>query len=121
MRRHYRRRLEPKLRAQAGDAVAIALWKAIGILEAHELSPEELAAEAGLDPQKAARRTRKRAADRLERLDGPVRSLPERMMHDRGLLPRPLEPPGCAGGPGRAHPEIALRRMRIQARSRKAR
>jgi|FaiFalDrversion3_1042247.scaffolds.fasta_scaffold31363_2 hypothetical protein len=82
MPRHYRRRLEPKLRAQAGDAVAIALWKAIGILEAHELSPEELAAEAGLDPQKAARRTRKRAADRLERLDGPVRSLPERMIGD---------------------------------------
>jgi hypothetical protein len=46
------------------------------------LSPEELAAEAGLDPQEAARRTRERAAHRLERLDEPARSLAERMIED---------------------------------------
>ena len=78
----YRRLLEPELPAQAGDTVAIALREAIGILEAHGLSPEELAAEAGLDPQEAARRTRERAADRLERLDEPARSLAERMIED---------------------------------------
>jgi tetratricopeptide (TPR) repeat protein len=78
----YRRLLEPELPAQAGDTVAIALREAIGILEAHGLSPEELAAEAGLDPQEAARRTRERAAHRLERLDEPARSLAERMIED---------------------------------------
>jgi tetratricopeptide (TPR) repeat protein len=78
----YRRLLEPELRAQAGDTVAIALREAIGILDERGLSPEELAAEAGLDPQKAARRTRERAAHRLERLDEPARSLAERMIED---------------------------------------
>ena len=82
MSQDYRRLLEPELPAQAGDTVAIALREAIGILEAHGLSPEELAAEAGLDPQEAARRTRERAADRLERLDEPARSLAERMIED---------------------------------------
>jgi hypothetical protein len=82
MRQDYRQLLEPELRAQAGDTVAIALREAIGILEAHGLSPEELAAEAGLDPQEAARRTRERAAHRLERLDEPARSLAERMIED---------------------------------------
>jgi len=78
----YRQLLEPELRAQAGDAVAIALREAIGILDESGLSPEELAAEAGLDPQEAARRTRERAAHRLERLDEPARSLAERMIED---------------------------------------
>jgi tetratricopeptide (TPR) repeat protein len=78
----YRRLLEPELRAQAGDTVAIALREAIGILDERGLSPEELAAEAGLDPQEAARRTRERAAHRLERLDEPARSLAERMIED---------------------------------------
>jgi tetratricopeptide (TPR) repeat protein len=82
MSQDYRRLLEPELRAQAGDTVAIVLREAIGILEAHGLSPEELAAEAGLDPQEAARRTRERAAHRLERLDEPARSLAERMIED---------------------------------------
>jgi hypothetical protein len=82
MRRDYRRLLEPELRAQAGDTVAIALREAIGILDERGLSPEELAAEAGLDPQEAARRTRERAAHRLERLDEPARSLAERMIED---------------------------------------
>jgi hypothetical protein len=82
MSQDYRRLLEPELRAQAGDTVAIALREAIGILEEHGLSPEELAAEAGLDPQEAARRTRERAAHRLERLDEPARSLAERMIED---------------------------------------
>jgi hypothetical protein len=82
MRRDYRRLLEPELRAQAGDTVAIALREAIGILDESGLSPEELAAEAGLDPQEAARRTRERAAHRLERLDEPARSLVERMIED---------------------------------------
>jgi len=78
----YRRLLEPELPAQAGDTVAIALREAIGILDERGLSPEELAAEAGLDPQEAARRTRERAAHRLERLDEPARSLAERMIED---------------------------------------
>ncbi|WP_448595408.1 tetratricopeptide repeat protein [Thermoflexus hugenholtzii] len=82
MSQDYRQLLEPELRAQAGDTVAIALREAIGILEAHGLSPEELAAEAELDPRQAARRTRKRAAHRLERLDEPARSLAERMIED---------------------------------------
>jgi hypothetical protein len=82
MSRDYRRLLEPELRAQAGDTVAIALREAIGILDESGLSPEELAAEAGLDPQEAARRTRERAAHRLERLDEPARSLAERMIED---------------------------------------
>jgi hypothetical protein len=82
MRRDYQKLLEPELPAQAGDTVAIALREAIGILEAHGLSPEELAAEAGLDPQEAARRTRERAAHRLERLDERARSLAERMIED---------------------------------------
>jgi tetratricopeptide (TPR) repeat protein len=78
----YRRLLEPELRAQAGDTVAIALREAIGILDESGLSPEELAAEAGLDPQEAARRTREWAAHRLERLDERARSLAERMIED---------------------------------------
>jgi hypothetical protein len=82
MRQDYRQLLEPELRAQAGDTVAIALREAIGILDERGLSPEELAAEAGLDPQEAARRTRERAAHRLERLDEPARSLAERMIED---------------------------------------
>jgi tetratricopeptide (TPR) repeat protein len=82
MSQDYQQLLEPELPAQAGDTVAIALREAIGILEAHGLSPEELAAEAGLDPQEAARRTRERAAHRLERLDEPARSLAERMIED---------------------------------------
>jgi hypothetical protein len=82
MSQDYRQLLEPELRAQAGDTVAIALREAIGILDERGLSPEELAAEAGLDPQKAARRTRERAAHRLERLDEPARSLAERMIED---------------------------------------
>jgi tetratricopeptide (TPR) repeat protein len=82
MSQDYRRLLEPELRAQAGDTVAIALREAIGILDERGLSPEELAAEAGLDPQKAARRTRERAAHRLRRLDEPARSLAERMIED---------------------------------------
>jgi len=78
----YRRLLEPELPAQAGDTVAIALREAIGILDERGLSPEELVAEAGLDPEQAARRTRERAAHRLERLDEPARSLAERMIED---------------------------------------
>jgi tetratricopeptide (TPR) repeat protein len=82
MRQDYRQLLEPELRAQAGETVAIALREAIGILDERGLSPEELAAEAGLDPQEAARRTRERAAHRLERLDERARSLAERMIED---------------------------------------
>jgi tetratricopeptide (TPR) repeat protein len=82
MRRDYRRLLEPELRGQAGDTVAIALREAIGILDESGLSPEELAAEAGLDPQKAARRVLDRAADRLGSLEEPVRALVERMVGD---------------------------------------
>ena len=82
MSQDYQRLLEPELPAQAGDTVAIALREAIGILDERGLSPEELAAEAGLDPQEAARRTRERAAHRLERLDEPARSLAERMIED---------------------------------------
>jgi tetratricopeptide (TPR) repeat protein len=82
MRQDYQQLLAPELREQAGETVAQALQETVRILEEHGLSPEELAAEAGLDPQEAARRTRERAAHRLERLDEPARSLAEWMIED---------------------------------------
>jgi len=78
----YRQLLEPELPAQAGDTVAIALREAIGILDESGLSPGELVAEAGLDPEQAARRVLDRAADRLGSLEEPVRALVERMVGD---------------------------------------
>jgi hypothetical protein len=82
MRQDYQQLLAPELREQAGETVAQALQETVRILEEHGLSPGELVAEAGLDPQEAARRTQERAAHRLRRLDEPARSLAERMIED---------------------------------------
>jgi hypothetical protein len=89
--RDYQRLLEPELRAQAGDTVAIALREAIGILDKHELSLRELVTEAGLDSKRAARLTMRRADDQARRLEEPAWNLVGRMVEDyyRLLLEHP--------------------------------
>jgi hypothetical protein len=89
--RDYQRLLEPELRAQAGDTVAIALREAIGILDKHQLSLRELVTEAGLDSKRAARLTMRRADDQARRLEEPAWNLVGRMVEDyyRLLLEHP--------------------------------
>jgi hypothetical protein len=89
--REYQPLLEPELRAQAGDTVAIALREAIGILDKHELSLRELVTEAGLDSKRAARLTMRRADDQARRLEEPAWNLVGRMVEDyyRLLLEHP--------------------------------
>jgi len=82
MYQDYQELLEPELREQAGETAARALQETVHVLEKHGLSLEELVSEAGLDPERAARRVLDRAADGLKSLDQPVRALVERMVGD---------------------------------------
>jgi hypothetical protein len=103
MRRDYQKLLEPELRAQAGDTVAIALREAIGILDEQRAfaggagrrsraGPPE-----GRPPDAGAGRPSAGAPGRARAVPGGA--------DDRGLLPRPPEPPGRAGP--RGHPGAA--------------
>ena len=78
----YQQLLAPELRAQAKETVTIALREAISVLDAVGLSPQELATEATLDYERAARQVLQQAAGRLQLLDAPTRSLVQRMIED---------------------------------------
>ena len=74
----FQKLLAAELQSRPGETAALALQETLEILKEAGLSAEELVSAAGLDPERAARRTLERAAGRLRLLEEPLREVVER-------------------------------------------